>query len=244
MSVLARLGEPSASPLVVLCLRAALDCLEAPERFRSATRVIRVGDQISPASLVELWLAGGYEPSPLVDGPGQFSRRGGILDVFPPVGRPCRIEFFGDEIESLRVFDPETQRSGERLREVQTPPARDRPDEAGDGRVGRATIFDHLPPETLIVLDEPDQIGMVARDLEQQAEELRVELQERGELPADTDRPYVPWPELRARLVSTERTVLDLIHDPANETVPFTHAPTFGGRLKTFLNQLGGAMRS
>ena len=64
--VLAHLAEPEARPLIVLCLRSALDRLEAPERFRAASRTLRAGDQIGPAGLVELWLAGGYEPTPLV----------------------------------------------------------------------------------------------------------------------------------------------------------------------------------
>jgi transcription-repair coupling factor (superfamily II helicase) len=129
VQILSRLAEDGpAPPLVVLSARAALDLLEAPERFRSASRVLRVGDQVGLGRLIEAWLAGGYEPTPLVDGPGQFSRRGGILDVFPPGGPPCRIELFGDDVESLRVFDPETQRSGERIAELRVPPARDRPD--------------------------------------------------------------------------------------------------------------------
>ena len=54
----------------------------------------------------------GYEPVAEVEEPGQFSHRGGIIDLFPPtLPRPVRIEFFGDEIESLRTFDQETQRS-------------------------------------------------------------------------------------------------------------------------------------
>ena len=244
VQVLSELAEPDANPLIVLSLRSALDVLESPDRFRAASRTLRIGDRVSPGTLAELWLAGGYEPSPLVDGPGQFSRRGGILDVFPPGGRPCRIEFFGDEIESLRTFDAETQRSGERLNELRTAPARTgaSSDDQYSADTAAATFFDHLSPNTLIVLDEPTQLDTMARDLEQQAEELRVgavrepPLQERGELQPDARRPYIPWSDLRARLRGGDRPIVDLTHDPARETIPFSHAPTFGGRLKTFLD--------
>ena len=248
VQVLDALAQPEAHPLVVLCLRSAIEPVAEPERFRAATRTLRVGDAISPATLVELWVAGGYEPSPLVDGPGQFSRRGGILDVYPPAGPPCRIEFFGDEIESLRLFDPETQRSGERLTELHIPPARDRATDDGRWAMGdeappaeglQATFFDHLAPDTAIVVDESAQIETVARDLEQQAEEVRMQLLERAELSADVERPYVPWSELRDRLRQGERTVVDLTHDPARETIPFSHAPAFAGRLKAFLDRVG-----
>ncbi|MCC6178054.1 MAG: transcription-repair coupling factor [Chloroflexi bacterium] len=259
VDVLTRLAEAEGSaaavrPLVVLSLRAAMDLLEAPERFRAASRVLRVGDEVSMSGLIEAWVAGGYASEPLVDAPGQFSRRGGILDVYPPSGPPARIEFFGDEIESIRVFDLETQRSGERLQALRVPPARERPAEpldgivapGGDGATNRspttversATFFDHLPADTIIALDEPSQIEMVGRDLEQQAEEVRAHHLERGDLPPDTQRPYLPWPQLRARLGASGRPLLDMTHDPGKEWLPFTHAPAFAGRLRSLLDRI------
>lgn len=71
-------------------------------------------------------LAAGYQSVPIVEDPGTFCRRGGILDVFSPqLERPVRLEFFGDQVESLRWFDPETQRSQEALDEFVVLPARE-----------------------------------------------------------------------------------------------------------------------
>ena len=109
------------------CLRAVMDLLDPPERFRAASRVLKIGDRVGMSALLASWIEAGYESGPLVDGPGQVSRRGGILDVYPPSGPPTRIELFGDEIESIRVFDVETQRSGQRLTELRVTPARERP---------------------------------------------------------------------------------------------------------------------
>src|SRR5258706_10775642 len=68
----------------------------------------------------------GYEPVMEVEEPGQFSHRGGIVDLFPPtLLRPVRVEFFGDEIESLRTFDPVTQRSLNAQDVVLVAPARE-----------------------------------------------------------------------------------------------------------------------
>src|SRR5580704_12038990 len=70
----------------------------------------------------------GYTQMDLVEMPGQFTRRGGILDVYSPVAdRPVRIEFFGDEIETIRKFDPETQRSQSGLDEAQLLPLTEAP---------------------------------------------------------------------------------------------------------------------
>src|SRR5262249_2680945 len=78
------------------------------------TRVfsLRAGEEMTPEILLEALAEGGYRREDPVTGPGQMSRRGGILDVFPPdLDNPVRLEFLGDTIESLRRFDPETQRT-------------------------------------------------------------------------------------------------------------------------------------
>jgi transcription-repair coupling factor (superfamily II helicase) len=81
---------------------------------------------MTPEILLEALAEAGYRREDPVTGPGQVARRGGILDVHPP-GRPCpvRIEFLGDTVESLREFDPETQRSTEQVARLQTSPLSD-----------------------------------------------------------------------------------------------------------------------
>src|SRR5207237_617255 len=101
-------GAAGMTPLVVASVRAAMDLVLDPQAFRDNHRLIRRGQMLPPAELAAQWLGLGYEPSPLVDQPGLFSRRGGILDVFPPGAQPLRIELWGDEIGPLRRFDPAT----------------------------------------------------------------------------------------------------------------------------------------
>src|SRR6266542_31820 len=119
---LAGLGH-QAPPLVVASVRAAMDLLMALDEFRDSHRVIRRGQVLPPAELATEWLRLGYEPSPVVDQPGLFSRRGGILDVFPPGGEAVRIELWGDEVDTIRLFDPATQRSTDQLQECSVGPA-------------------------------------------------------------------------------------------------------------------------
>src|SRR5262245_62548623 len=85
-----------------------------PERaaLEANRRVIEPGTAVDPEEL-SVWLVDrGYRRTEAVELPGEFSRRGGILDAYPPdADAPYRLEFFGDEVESVRQFAPNTQRS-------------------------------------------------------------------------------------------------------------------------------------
>jgi transcription-repair coupling factor (superfamily II helicase) len=110
--------------VVVATGRGLMDPLARADEFGARTIRLRPGDLSDPSGLSAQLLAAGYAPAPLVEEPGSFSRRGGILDVFPPTApRPIRVEFFGDEIESIREFDPLTQRSRDHLAEAGVSPA-------------------------------------------------------------------------------------------------------------------------
>ncbi len=105
-----RRGEKA--PIVVTSARALMWQTLPPREMRLSVRTFRVGDVIPMHALADLLLSLGYTPTSVVDVPGTFSRRGGILDVFPTGSRwPVRVDFFDDEIDSLRYFDPETQRT-------------------------------------------------------------------------------------------------------------------------------------
>ncbi|MGD0788769.1 MAG: transcription-repair coupling factor [Terracidiphilus sp.] len=89
---------------------------------------LKRGEEVDVEVLTEHLAAVGYTQMDLVEMPGQFTRRGGILDVYSPeADRPVRIEFFGDEIETIRKFDPETQRSQSGLDEAQLLPLTETP---------------------------------------------------------------------------------------------------------------------
>ena len=92
--------------------------------IESATHTLRSGDTTSMKELLELWEHTGYKFQHNVNSPGEYSRRGGILDIFP-VGSesPVRFELWGDEIDSVRAFDPETQVSIRSMSSVTIHPA-------------------------------------------------------------------------------------------------------------------------
>src|SRR5205823_13862921 len=101
---------PPTPPTHTLSLHDALPI--SPEELARRGRTLRAGDRLSWAETAAWLFDLGYEPVTEVSEPGTFSRRVGIIDIYPASAeQPARVELFGDEIETLRAFDPVTQRS-------------------------------------------------------------------------------------------------------------------------------------
>ncbi|QDW73783.1 transcription-repair coupling factor [Lachnospiraceae bacterium KGMB03038] len=118
----------------------------------------------------------GYDRESQIEGSGQFAVRGGILDIYPLTEElPVRIELWGDEVDSIRSFDVETQRSIENLQEVWIYPAREFPEEGERG----VSFLDYFPvEETLLFLDEPARLLEKGQGVEEEfieAQKRRVE---------------------------------------------------------------------
>ena len=93
--------------------------------FLKACKKLSVNQSIQPDRLIREWAGIGYQRVNTVLEPGQFSHRGGLLDVWPATEvHPVRLDFFGDEIETIRLFDPATQRTIEKLEDILVTPAR------------------------------------------------------------------------------------------------------------------------
>ena len=105
--------------LVVAPVEAACMKLFAREHYAGLALSLKRGEEYLPEMLVEHLLQVGYARVDVVEMPGQVTLRGGILDVYSPeMAGPVRVEFFGDEVESIRRFDAETQRSAAGLDEA------------------------------------------------------------------------------------------------------------------------------
>ena len=124
----ARLQEVVArpAPLIVANAYGAATITIPPDELRRARLTLTVGETISIDDILAESLALGYEPTPAVEMPGTFSRRGGIVDIWPPQAEdPVRIELFGHVIDSMRGFDAATQRSTQLVDSVVITPARE-----------------------------------------------------------------------------------------------------------------------
>ena len=150
-------------PVVVVATPAGLDtALPGPAELVARSHRLGVGDSLDRELLLEALEAAGYERVDTVVEVGQWSLRGGIVDIFSPAhSTPARLEFLGDEIESIRLFDPTSQRSREPLEELLVLPllAGDAsPEDAG------ARLLDHVPATAAIVLDAPELLDEASEE--------------------------------------------------------------------------------
>jgi transcription-repair coupling factor (superfamily II helicase) len=120
------LQKPDTPPVIVAPVRAIMTRTLPKRDFLKHTRALKIGQQVTPEGLTRAWVDTGYTYANIVVETGQFSRRGGLLDVWAPgEALPVRIEFFGDEIDTMRAFDPATQRTVENLETFTLTPARE-----------------------------------------------------------------------------------------------------------------------
>lgn len=158
------------SKLIVTSVTALLQKTFPPGEIQERTRTFERGSKIAPLDLIEFLEEQGYEPEAQVSQRGEIALRGGIVDIFPPTSPwPVRLDFFGDELESLREFDPLTQVSRGEIKSVTLPPA----GELGilkqrQNQKPLATLLDYLPCETVFLLCGSDSLAVNADSYEQQ----------------------------------------------------------------------------
>ncbi|MFH1452372.1 MAG: transcription-repair coupling factor [Armatimonadota bacterium] len=138
--------------LIISSIKAVLQKTVSKDEFKKAKISLTKNEKYDLASLIKQLVSFGYEKNYMVNSRGEFSQRGCILDIFPSNFNPVRIEFLYDAIESIRVFDPVTQRSTELIDSVNILPAKEL-DSASN-------ILDYLPKNSLIILDEPASLKL------------------------------------------------------------------------------------
>jgi len=245
-------------PVVIVAPLRALMTRTLPRRdFLVNSKIIHLNQTVNPGELQRNWVDIGYEAVDTVVDFGQFSRRGGILDVWAPSEiHPARLEFFGNELDTLREFDPSTQRTIRSLDELTITPAREiLPVKAagvlGDGVAidefylplvhrSPATILDYMPKNALIVVDSMMNVQSFGEDIEEQAVKLRQESISEGILPEDFPTPYLSWSELVDTIQSSRWLELGRGGTDEISTLAEAFAPgeRFGGRVKPFVDTL------
>ncbi|MDI3269163.1 MAG: transcription-repair coupling factor [Bacillota bacterium] len=165
VQTLARYRREEAKPLLVAPVGALRQVLADPEEWQALWVEGEMGDEIRLEDLAHRLVKSGYESSDLADRPGLFARRGGILDIFP-IGAtaPYRLEFFGDTVESIRLFDPVTQRSADEVWSFEVPPASLQPQDK------KAFLLDYLGADGLLLLWDPLRVEERARKQDALAE--------------------------------------------------------------------------
>ncbi len=141
--------------LIVTTFQALLQPVPDREQLSKQRRRIRTGANVDLEELTAWLVHTGYQRMEAVELPGEFSRRGGILDVYSPDAEvPYRLEFLGDDIESIRPFDAQTQRSMEDLQAIEIAAAHLQAGQATQ----RGHLADYLPAQTWTLLVEPAEL--------------------------------------------------------------------------------------
>ena len=140
--------------LIVVTYPAALEeLIPSAENIRKSIMKISVGDEISHDNIVEALFDAGFERVDFVAEPGQFAIRGAIVDIFSySYNDPFRISFFGDEVDSINIFDCNTQLSKEKAEAAEIYPDIT----ADEGECQMSSVIDILPDDALIWLDSSD----------------------------------------------------------------------------------------
>ncbi|MCA8937316.1 MAG: transcription-repair coupling factor [Planctomycetes bacterium] len=153
VSLLSRIAHLDTSAILLAPAASMIESLPSPSEIKAGNLSLQPGKKLKIDALFQKLIDAGLERVEQIDGAGQFTRRGGIVDIYPPsLGNPVRLELFGDEIESVRAFDVETQRSFESLPGGTAFPLV--PVEGGrDGM-----LLDYLSDPTVLAV-EPEQVA-------------------------------------------------------------------------------------
>ncbi|MGA8850043.1 MAG: transcription-repair coupling factor [Dehalococcoidia bacterium] len=245
LAILAFYEGNNKPPLIVTSALAIMSKTIPQGAFVAACHILKPGIAAEPLELLRRWQSLGYEAEDVVEVPGQMSKRGGIIDVFPPCSQsPVRIEFFGNQIEGMRYFDPETQRSTSLVSSLIVTPAKDPAlnlvecwARADSSEVAAGSVLDYLSGDALLVLDDPEGIELAVTRLNEETQELRATKTERRELPRDLPAPYLTWEELESQMKGKHRLAL-ATWDAAQsygQAWPFIGAQSYGSQLERFL---------
>jgi transcription-repair coupling factor (superfamily II helicase) len=228
------MSADSRNPLIVSSALAAVSRTMPRDEFIASCRVLNVEMNIDPLQLAKEWQTMGYELEKIVEVPGTMSRRGGIVDVFSPDSEfPVRIEFVGNQVESIRLFDPKTQRSSKLVTSVTIAPAKE-----SQQHLKGDTILDYLPDEALLITDDLDELKTVIDKLDCEAEEFRQTRVERGE-PAP-DLSILSWREFETRTKRIKPRLalcswnIDDSDKACLQSLPLAPVKSYGGRLAVF----------
>ncbi len=238
MKILSMLaGRTGEAPLIVAsALSLAGKCISSQE-FRSGIIGISRGKIVAPDKLVGDLQKIGYQYEDVVEIPGTLARRGGIIDIFP-AGRelPVRIEFFGDEIDSIREYDPRSQRSLQQLRGIEILPTGEQ-----SSVTATASLLDYLASDTIVLMDDTSQIEAEVEKIEDEAASLsRAENQE-----SENNNPgFITWQEMQGKIAGM-RNVIELVSWDGQQNasadqiyLPIVPSPSFAGRFPAFIEQL------
>nr|MBA2305636.1 DEAD/DEAH box helicase [Acidobacteriota bacterium] len=220
--------------IVIASAAGLLPRVSAPQHVQSTSLSLVPGQDISPIDLGDLLASAGYTRQDPVDESGEFCVRGGVVDFYPAGAKgPVRLEFVGDTIESIRTYDPATQRSILPLDQAAIVPLQDLLSE-GDDTDRSATVFDyfwsHGKPSVLV--SEPDEVAEHGEKLHAQVLASYEEATSKGNTVPDPSTLVIAWQEARAWLEGATALETLSLEDGSDTThIASQPAQEFAGRI-------------
>jgi transcription-repair coupling factor (superfamily II helicase) len=192
----------SPSLLIIASAAAILPRVSRPERLKKASIELTSGSEIEPLDLADLLVDAGFDRQDPVDDHGEFTIRGGIVDIFPAGDeQPVRLEFVGDMVESLRRYDPSTQRSIEVIDQLAVVPIRERFDVEDS-----VSLIAFLSEAGLRVLvSEFEQVEETALKLRQQLDDSFQDALTRRVPALPPTQLFADWEDIGPRVIASPR---------------------------------------
>ncbi len=261
--VLKELVAKEEPPFIVAPVRAIMTRTLPRHDFIKNTHLLRINQQIQIDPLIQHWVKMCYEPVNIVTAPGQFARRGGIVDIWPAADpHPTRLDFFGDELDSIRVFDPASQRTIHASEYLAVTPAREyilenRELADNEGETNHysefhipllysspSSILNYLSQKAIICVDDGESLQETIDEIERQAISLREDAIQNNGLEQNYPLPYLTREEITPQIEHSQHLTLGpVISDGLEEGIPhlrssFSPETRFGGRIKIFFDYL------
>jgi transcription-repair coupling factor (superfamily II helicase) len=252
--------------LVIASAAALLPKLSSPARFKATGFTLRSGDEISPTELGDRLTEAGYTRQDPTDEPGEFSVRGGVVDFYAAGARqPIRLEFVGDTIESLRTYDPGTQRSIEPIDQAQIVPLQEllattesrgfrlqaeggSHETFGDAETPdrSATFADYLADaQATLLVSEPDEVKAAIVKLREQLEASYSEAVRKSQPAMEPAMLVIGWEDVAPVLATaTSLETLTLGTEDSVRHISSQPAMEFSGRIPDWVGELRTARQA
>ncbi|MEN8227072.1 MAG: transcription-repair coupling factor [Bacteroidota bacterium] len=216
---LRRLSERRVASFIISYAEALVESVVTRRQLGETTLEVKQGEKIDMAFLEEVLEAYGFQLVEFVYEPGQYSIRGGIVDLFSyAYSHPCRIDFFDDEVDSIRIFDTDTQRSLERIKKVNIIPNIQWENEMGEKRI---SFLDYIPAGTTLWMDNPDLITDLIQSLYD-----RTDLEADAEVKIDKTKFLKSGTEIRAKMGQFGQVIFGIVNqEKENRSWRFNTSP-------------------
>ncbi len=170
LAVVGRLVEGGVPDVIVAPVQALMQAVPEPGALKNFSKVVRENDDMPPGGLMDWLVAAGYQRQDVIEQPGDFASRGGILDIYPPAGStgdgddqplgPIRLDYFGDQIESLHRINPDTMGSAGQIKSARIIGASTNQIQSDDRTVN---LIDLLPNDAVFMMHEVMELSEQAR---------------------------------------------------------------------------------